>query len=730
MRMPTVRVLTLVLIVCAVAFASRPLQAEDGYELWLRYHPVEDAWIGPYRAAAAQIVPGTDSQTLRAAQAELLRGLGGLLGFPPPLDPDVIQDGAIVFGTPQSSRAIAELHLDLTRLGAEGYLIRSVSINGHAATAIAANQDIGVLYGVFHFLRLMQTRQPLNHLDIAAAPRIQHRILDHWDNLDGTVERGYAGGSIWKWFTLPQYLDPRYTDYARACASLGINGAVLDNVNASAVVLTPLYLEKVAALAKLFRPYGIRVYLSARFSSPVEISSLRTADPRDPAVAAWWRAKADEIYRAIPDFGGFLVKANSEGQPGPQDYHRTHADGANMMADAVAPHGGVIMWRAFVYSQNDKEDRVKQAYDEFKPLDGQFRPNVLLQVKNGPLDFQPREPFHPLFGAMPATPLMLEVQITKEYLGLNTNLAYLGTMWQETLQADTYAAGKGSTVAKVVDGALQGYRQTGIAGVANVGADRNWSGSHFDQANWYAFGRLAWNPELTAQSIAEEWVRMTFSNDPAFVKPVVAMMMGSREAVVDYTGSLGLAHLMAHGHHYGPAPWDASGRRADQTPVYFHRANAQGIGFDRTSTGSNAVSQYAPPLAATLENIRTTPEKYLLWFHHVPWDYKMPSGKTLWTELVEHYDRGVRTVQQMRQTWAGLSSYVDPERYAQVSSFLEEQERDARWWRNASIAYFQSFSKRPLPAGSPAPEHSLQFYESVCIPYVPGDPNAPRCTKQ
>jgi len=728
--MPIVRVLVLAVMACAAAIVSPWAAAEDGYELWLRYHQVEDQWIGPYRAAAAQVVPATNSDTLRAAQAELLRGLGGLLGFPPPLDPDVTQDGAIIFGTPKSSPAVANLHLDLAATGAEGYVIRSVAIGGHAATVIAANQDIGVLYGVFHFLRLMQTRQSLDHLNIASAPRILHRILDHWDNLDGSVERGYAGGSIWHWFTLPQYLDPRYTDYARACASLGINGVVLDNVNASAVVLTPLYLDKVAALAKVFRPYGIRVYLSARFSSPVEISSLKTADPLNPAVAAWWRAKADEIYRLIPDFGGFLVKANSEGQPGPQDYHRTHADGANMMADAVAPHGGLIMWRAFVYSQNDKEDRVKQAYSEFEPLDGKFRPNVLLQVKNGPLDFQPREPVHPLFGAMPRTPLMLEVQITKEYLGLNTNLAYLGTMWQETLQTDTYAAGKGSTVAKVVDGSLQGYRQTGIAGVANVGADRNWCGSHFDQANWYAFGRLAWDPDLQARSIAADWVRMTFSNDPAFVQPVVAMMLGSREAVVDYTGALGLAHLMAHGHHYGPGPWDASGKRADQTPVYFHRANAQGIGFDRTSRGSNAVSQYAPPVAATLENIQTTPEKYLLWFHHVPWDYKMPSGKSLWTELVEHYDQGVRTVQQMRKTWAGLSSYVDPERFAQVSAFLEEQERDAQWWRNASIAYFQSFSKRPLPEGSAPPEHSLQFYESVCIPYVPGDPNAPRCTRQ
>jgi alpha-glucuronidase len=727
--MSTRLALILAVIACAAAGASPIASAEDGYELWLRYHPVEEQWLGTYRVTVTQIVPGETSETLQAAQAELVRGLGGLLGFPPPVDPIVTTDGAIVFGTPKSSHAIADLHLNLAGVGAEGYVIRSASIAGHAATVIAANQDVGVLYGVFHFLRLLQTRQALDHLDISSAPQVQHRILDHWDNLDGSVERGYAGSSIWDWFTLPDYVDPRYTDYARACASIGINGTVLVNVNAPAAVLTPRYIEKVKALARVFRPYGIRVYLSARFSAPVEIGGLKTADPLDPAVVAWWRSKADEIYRSIPEFGGFLVKANSEGQPGPQDYHRTHADGANMLAAAVAPHGGIIMWRAFVYSQDNREDRIKQGYDEFKPLDGQFRDNVLVQVKNGPLDFQPREPVHPLFGAMPKTPLMLEVQITKEYLGLNTNLAYLGTMWQEVLSTDTYAAGKGSTVRRVIDGSLQGYRQTGMAGVANVGADHNWSGSHFAQSNWYAFGRLAWDPGLAAESIAEEWVRMTFSNDPAFIKPVVAMMMGSRETVVDYTGALGLAHLMAHGHHYGPQPWDASGARADWMPVYYHRADAKGIGFDRTSTGSNAVSQYAPEVARMFENIGTTPDSLLLWFHHVPWDYAMPSGKTLWTELIEHYDRGVQNVRDMRRTWASLSSFVDPERFAQVTAFLGRQESDAKWWRDASIAYWETFSKRPLPKDSPPPEHPLQYYEAICIPYVPGDPAAPQCRR-
>ena len=724
-----VRALTVLAVAAAAATASTRAAAEDGYELWLRYHPVESQWLAPYRAAATEVVPGgTASDTLNVAQAELLRGVSGLLGTAPPVSARVTQNGAIAFGTPKSSRFIADLHLELAGAGAAGYVIRSVSIGGHTATVIAANQDVGVLYGAFHFLRLMQTRQGLDHLDVASSPHVQLRVLDHWDNPDGSVERGYAGKSLWDWFTLPDYLDPRYTDYARACASIGINGSVLTSVNANAIVLTPRYIERVAALAKVFRPYGIRVYLSARFSAPVEIGGLQTADPLDPAVAAWWRAKADEIYRAIPDFGGFLVKANSEGQPGPQDYHRTHAEGANMLAAAVAPHGGTIMWRAFVYSQDKPEDRAKQAYSEFKPLDGQFRDNVLLQVKNGAIDFQPREPFHPLFGAMPKTPLMLEVQITKEYLGLNTSLAYLGPMWEETLSADTYAAGKGSTVRKVVDGSLQeNRRRTGMAGVANAGSDRNWSGSHFDQANWYAFGRMAWDPDATAAAVAEDWVRMTFANDPAFVKPVVAMMMGSREAVVDYTGALGLHHLMAHGHHYGPGPWDASGPRPDWTPVYFHKADSKAVGFDRTSTGSDAAAQYAPEVAATFESLQKTPEKFLLWFHHVPWDHKLPSGQTLWTELVKHYDRGVQTVREMHKTWAGLSAYVDPERYAQVSAFLEQQEQDAKWWRDASIAYFQTFSKRPLPAGSPAPQHALQYYEDICIAYVPGDPDSPRC---
>ncbi len=702
------------------ASGLRTAHAEDGYELWLRYPPVEAAWLGAYRGAATEVVVGADSAASRAALSELTRALGGMLGVAPRVEARPTQDGALVIGTPRSSSVLAALHLDLRAAGREGYLIRSATIDGHRTTVIAANEDPGVLYGVFHFLRLLQTRRDIAYLDLLSAPRLQHRVLDHWDNLDGFVERGYAGASLWDWHKLPDYLDPRYTDYARACASLGINGTVLNNVNASAQSLTPQYLRKAAALADVFRPYGLRVYLSARFSAPIEIGGLKTADPLDAQVRAWWRAKTEEIYRYIPDFGGFLVKANSEGQPGPQDYGRSHADGANMLAEALEPHGGIIMWRAFVYSQQEPADRATQAYTEFAPLDGKFRGNVLVQLKNGPIDFQPREPFHPLFGAMPKTPLMLEVQITKEYLGFATHLAYLGTMWEETLDADTHAHGPGSLVRTQI---------SGMAGVANIGADRNWTGSHFDQANWYAFGRLAWDPALEARAVADEWVRMTFSNDPGFVAPVVDMMMGSREAVVDYMTPLGLHHQMARGHHYGPGPWVGGGSRADWTSVYFNRADANGIGFDRTASGSNAVAQYAPEVAARFSDLERTPDNLLLWFHHVPWDYRLPSGGVLWDELVRHYSHGVATVAAMRRTWASLESKVDAERFAQISAFLAIQEKEAQWWRDASIAYFQSLSHRPLPAGYARPPYSLRYYESLCFPYAPGNPGAhsPTC---
>ena len=715
LRRWTMLALMLVTLLCtATAYG------EDGYDLWLRYRLLTPEQVQLYHGHVSQLIAASATPTQNVTRQELQRGLGGLLSQQLPLSDNVSSDGAILLGTPTSSPFIARLQLDTKDLGNEGYLIRSVVVNGHATTAIVGNSDVGVLYGAFHFLRLLQTGQPIDHLDLHDSPRLKLRVLDHWDYLNGQIERGYAGASIWDWWKLPDWRDPRYTDYARANASIGINGSVLNDVTGGATILTPTYLEKVAALADVFRPYGIHVYLSIRFSAPIEIGGLKTADPLNPQVQAWWRAKADDIYKRIPDFGGFLVKANSEGQPGPEDYGRTHADGANMLADALAPHGGIVMWRAFVYGGANSDDRAKQAYNEFKPLDGRFHDNVLVQVKNGPVDFQPREPFHPLFGAMPKTPLMMEFEITKEYLGFATHLVYLGPLYEEVLSSDTMAHGQGSTVAKVIDGSLDGHRLTGMAGDANIGTDRNWSGSDFNQANWYVFGRLAWNPSLSSHNIAEEWVRMTFSNNEAFVKPVVDMMMDSREAAVDYMTPLGLLHLMGPGHHYGPAPWDASESEADWRPVYYHRADHQGIGFDRTSTGSNAVAQYALPVAAQFSDVKQTPEQFLLYFHHVPWDYRMRSGQTLWYELVAHYTQGVDDVKQMRETWRHLDGYIDDQRYQQVAAFLAIQEKEAQWWRDACIAYFQSISGLPLPPGYAPPQHSLKYYESLTFPYVPG----------
>lgn len=700
---------------------SAPSAAEDGYDLWLRYRPVEATAQARYRAAASALVLQGESPILSAAADELRRGLGGLLARPVPVGGRIAADGTILLGTPASSPLIRNLNLPLQRLGREGFLIRSVTVSGHRATVIAGNADIGVLYGAFRLLRLIQTRQPVANLDLADAPRVALRMLDHWDNLDRHVVRGYSGLSLWDWQTLPRFRDPRYTDYARADASIGINGIVLNNVNSNADVMTPRFLERVRVLADIFRPYGIRVYLSARFNAPMALGALPTADPLDPRVRAWWRAKADEIYHYVPDFGGFLVKANSEGTPGPQDFHRTHADGANMMAEALAPHGGVVIWRAFVYSAENNEDRFRQAYSEFHRFDGQFRDNVIVQVKNGPIDFQPREPFSPLFGAMPRTNIGMEFQVTKEYLGFNTHLAYLGTMWEEVLRSDTYARGQGSTVARVIDGSLFERPRSLLAGVANTGNDRNWSGSQFAQANWYALGRFAWDPGVPARVVAEDWARMTWGNDPALVRPIVEMMMGSRQAVVDYMTPLGLHHLMATGHHYGPGPWIDNLARRDWNPAYFHGGNRDGIGFDRTATGSNAIEQYAPEVGRRFGNLATVGDDFLLAFHHVPWTYRLPStGRTIWDELVVRYSRGVDEVRAMRRTWAGLAGRVDAQRHAEVADFLAIQEDEALWWRDACVAYFQSLSRLPLPAGYAPPAHDLAYYQAIDNRYAPG----------
>jgi len=698
------------------------MKLEDGYRLWLRYELITDASVlEKYRAAIRQVVIEISSPTMVAVHEELIPALETLLGTPVPITQGMIHDGTLVVGTPQNAHLIADLTLqsELERVGDEGFVMIQTLVQGKDCIVIAANADIGLLYGMFNFLRHLQTHKPLRHLRVISAPKMKYRLLNHWDNLDRTIERGYAGFSLWDWHKLPDYISPQYKDYARANACIGINGAVLTNVNANALVLTRQYLLKVAALADVFRPYGIRVYLPARFSAPIEIGELKTADPLDPKVISWWTQKIEEIYERIPDFGGFVVKANSEGQPGPQDYGRSHADGANLLANVLAPKGGIVCWRAFVYDQNMPDDRAKQAYDEFVPLDGMFRENVFLQVKNGSIDFQPREPYHPLFGAMPRTPLLLEVQLTQEYLGNATHLVYLAPLFKETLDAEPYRRGPGSLVANVVDGSLDGHTLSGMAGVANIGSERNWCGHPFAAANWYAFGRLAWDHRAAPDAIAEEWLHMTFTDDERFLEPAKAMMMESREAVVNYMTPLGLHHIMAYDHHYGPGPW-IDGGRPDWTSVYYHRADEDGIGFDRTGSGSNAVSQYPTPYREQIANLETCPEELLLWFHHVPWQYRMKSGRTLWDELCYLYNSGVEAVFQMQQTWDTLAEFVDSARFEHVKALLKIQEKEARWWRDACLLYFQTFSKLPIPPEYEQPAKSLDYYKNLTHYYVPG----------
>ncbi|MBR5100010.1 MAG: alpha-glucuronidase [Bacteroidales bacterium] len=529
-------------------------------------------------------------------------------------------------------------------------------------------------------------------------PAYTYRILDHWDNLDDSVERGYAGPSIWGW-TQEELPVSRIDRYGRLNQKIGINGIVLNNVNASPAILDEWHLRRVAAIADILRPYGIRVFLSVNFATPSLLGGLPTADPLDPCVIAWWAGKVDEIYALIPDFGGFLVKASSEGQPGPQDYGRSHADGANMLADALAAHSGVLFWRAFVYAP-DSPDRARQAYDEFAPLDGQFRSNVSLQVKNGPVDFQPREPFSPLFGGMLETSLTPEFQITMEYLGQASSLVFLAPLWEECLQSDTYRDGAGSTVASLTASSPV----SAIAGVANVGQRPDWCGNLFNQANWYAFGRLAWDPSLTSGQIAEEWLRITFPKPllisqkrftREFIEPMKAVMLSSREACVDYMMPLGLHHLFAWEHHFGPDPGcRVPGAREDWMPSYYHRAGPDGIGFDRTrETGSGAVDQYNPPLSSRFNSLEECPEALLLWFHHVPWDYPMHSGRTLWEEMQRHYDTGVEQVRHFREVWAGMKPYVSARRHAEVSALLEKNEQDAIHWRDVCVDYFRTFAE-------------------------------------
>lgn len=607
--------------------------AEDGHRLWLRYDI----------SNTAQVEAPAGSPTISIAKGELQNYYQGdhvMLRIDPSL-PD--NDGFTISGT-------------------DNQLV------------ITARHDIGLLYGAYEALRLQATETPVK--EQSQQPKFKLRLLNHWDNLDGSIERGYAGESIFEWFHLNEEL---IREYARANASIGINGSVLNNVNASPKMLTKEYLKEVKKIADILRPYGIRVYLSINFATPMALGDTKTADPKDNSVRRWWRNKAREIYRMIPDFGGFLVKANSEGQPGPGDYHRSHADGANMLADALAPYKGIVMWRCFVYGANHKgEDRVKQAVSEFKPLDGKFRKNVILQTKNGPLDFQPREPYSPVFDQIRETPNMVELQITQEYLGQSKHLVYLAPMWKEFFQY------------------IEPDWLAGIAGVANIGKDANWCGHHFSQANWYAFGRLAWNPELTSEQIAREWLEQTFSTDENFVFLMSTVMEESREACVSYMMPLGLHHIFKFDHHYGPEP-DGFKKEypIEWCPVYYHQADKDGVGFNRSSTGTNAVGQYREPYASQYDKLETCPENLLLWFHHLPWDYKMKDGSTLWESLQYHYNQGVIMTETYQNLWHNkMKAYVDEQRWREVDERLKIQVENAREWRDVCLGYFRQFAEK------------------------------------
>lgn len=682
--------------------------AADGYDLWLGYHKINNPNLKTNYKKIFSAIYLSDKQkntTIKIIKNELSLAANSMCDENPAFTNDNIK-ASLLFKIDENNKAINE----------EGYTIKSLQNNNQNQIVITAKNEVGLLYGCFALFRSMQMQENPSTLNIISSPSLKIRMLNHWDNINRTVERGYAGNSIFNWHTLPDYIDKRYIDYARANASIGINGTVVTNVNANALFLTPAYLEKVKALADVFRPYGIKIYLTARFSAPIEIGNLKTADPLDPEVQKWWAEKSKEIYDLIPDFGGFLVKANSEGQPGPQNYNRTHADGANMIANAVAPYKGIVIWRAFVYSNETPEDRFKQAYTEFKPLDGKFNKNVLVQIKNGPIDFQPREPFHPLFGAMTKTPEVLEFQITQEYLGQSTHLVYQGPMFQEVLESKINAA---QSVMEFLENPVAGL--SGMSGVANIGSDINWCGHPFAQANWYAFGRLAWNPHNSAKDIANEWIQQTWSQEKKAIDTIQNIMMASYENLVKYMTPIGLHHIMGNGHHYGPMPWGNTLDRADWNPVYYHKSDAFGIGFDRTATGSNAIDQYDSYVQNKFKDSSTCDEKFLLWFHHVSWNHKMKNGNSLWNELCYQYNEGVAGVRQMQKQWKQIEASINQEQHHQVSQLLAIQLKDAIWWRDACLQYFQTFSKQPLPKGYPLPAHDLKYYQSLNFPYAPGN---------
>ncbi len=674
--------------------------ADDGYRLWLKYDRIQnEALRKTYAQKLATVSVNFSDETSKVTLSELERASFGLLGVKTKM-------------AAGSASLVLKKEI-LADKNPEAFEIKSANNQ----IIISGNTSKGVLYGVFELIRKMQTSESLENLKIASSPKVQIRMLNHWDNNNGTIERGYAGMSMWKWYELPERIDTRYIDYARANASIGINGTVLNNVNASARFITSEYLGKVKALADVFRPYGIKVFLSVNFASPKILGGLKTADPLDPEVKQWWKNKADEVYKLIPDFGGFVVKANSEGEPGPMDFGRTHKDGANMLAEAMAPHNGLIIWRAFVYNFDSKGDRFSAAYNEFKKFDGEFLPNIIIQVKNGPIDFQVREPISPLFGALEKTPVSMEFQLTQEYLGWATHWVYEAPMFEEVLKTDTYAKGAGSTVAKVIDGQLFKYPLTSMIGVANTGSDRNWTGHPMAQANWYTLGRMAWNPEITSEKIADEWVKMTFQTDKKSTETIKKLMLESREIYTNYTNPLGVHHVMGESHHFGPEPWVEKAPRPDWTALYYHRADSIGIGFDRTEKGSNSLAQYHLGLRNKYSDINTIQPEFLLWFHHAPWSHKLQNGKTVWDEIVSRYYQGVKSVEKMQKDWGSLKGKIDSEIFENVEARLKTQHKEALWWRDASVVYFQKYSKMAVPSPYQIPTRTFEELKGLVDVY-------------
>jgi len=710
------------LFIILLGFSLHPAQADDGSNLWLKYDKITDpGLIKVYSSLGSKFWISQKTETGDKIKDEIEKGFNGLFGTHTKLTDDVFQATLIVSTVeklPKEWKPLVEK--ELKGKAKEGYFITQMVLKNSKRTIIASYTEAGLMYGIFQLFRSIQTQKIPKNLQIASFPKTKLRILNHWDNLNRTVERGYAGFSIWNWHTLPEDLPDIYEEYARANASIGINGTVLTNVNANALILSHEYLLKVQALAKVFRPFNIKVYLTAKFYAPMTLGKLPTADPKDTVVVAWWNKKAAEIYTIIPDFGGFLVKANSEGEPGPQKYGSTHAEGANLLANAVKPYGGVVIWRAFVYESTQNNDRATQAFNEFEPLDGKFSDNVMIQIKNGPVDFQPREPLHPLFGSMYKSNIMAEVQITQEYFGFSTHLVYLGTLFEEFFKTKIAPGKNNQTVANSLDPAKTTRSLSGISGVANTGTDRNWTGHLFGQANWYCFGRMAWDTELSAKEIAQEWIVQTISRKPAVANLIQKIMMESRENAVNYMTPLGLHHIMALIHHYGPAPWVETKERADWSATYYHKADSIGLGFDRTTKGSNAVNQYDAYYKNLYNDENTCPENMLLWFHHVSWNKKMKSGNTLWDEMCYKYQSGVDSLRKSQKVWNSLEKNIDKAQFLHVRNRFRIQEKEAVWWKDACLTYFQSFSKLPFPKRIELPLHDLNYYKSLQFKYVPG----------